>query len=92
MNIYELVRESVKTRRQWPSGHAETLWQDGRYVAEIREGGRDGGGQLFLIFSNGNGLQTSAIAGHLSYSEGWVFTLHPDEYQGWVARARRLVK
>ena len=91
VSLFDLARTCVEARQQWPSGHKETIWRGNSHSAYVSEGGRDGGGQLFLGLRNGKpGQQVEVIAGHLNPLEGWQFTLTREKYDQWVKKARAL--
>ncbi|MHC4622078.1 MAG: hypothetical protein ACYTEQ_30440 [Planctomycetota bacterium] len=91
--IYEMAKSTIENRQQWPSGHSETVWSGGRHSAELKEGGRDGGGLLYLVFRNGKpGQETRVTAGMLNPLKGWVFTLTDAQYQWWVSKACKTAK
>lgn len=88
MNIYELAKQTVEAKRRWTSGESVTIWQNGSTKATVHEGGRDGGGLLFLRFHRDGHVVAQTTCGILSMT-GWMFTLTDNEYTAWVRQARR---
>ena len=91
--FFDLAREAVEARQQWPGGHSETIWQGKVCKVTVSEGGRDGGGLLFLGFFNGKpGQEAVALCGYLNPLEGWRFSLDPYAYKLWSQECAKALK
>lgn len=88
-NLLDVARAAVNSKATWTSGERVELWSNGRWSASLVEGGRDGGGMLYLSISNGNGQRHAALAGLLL--SGWTWTMTDAAYEQWARKARKMV-
>ena len=91
MNVYQKAREVIEGKQQWSSGERVELYSNGQGRVYVKEGGADGGCLLILWYQSANRTSyTYAQVGMLSPTSGWIFTMTPDEYTDWAAKARRI--
>ena len=89
--LFELARQTVEAKQQWQAGETVTLWSGKTHKACVTEGGYDGGGLLYLVFSNRRpGQEVTVTCGFLNPLRGWRFFLDKHDYRKWVSKARRL--
>lgn len=93
-SLYDLARDLIETgKTQWSAGESVAIWRGASHSAVVTEGGRDGGGLLYLEMRNGKPGQVVRVqVGHLSPRKGWQFSLTRPEYERWAARTRREFK
>ena len=88
MNIYQVSKEVVTRKPQWPAGESTTVYEQTTFKAYIAEYKQ----QLFLCAVNGDPAKVVRVkAGYLSPARGWQWSLSKRGYRLWVARAKRLV-
>ena len=85
--LFERAQDTIAAKQQWSAGESVTIWQGKSSSASIVEGGRDGGGLLYLVLSS-KSMRSACIAGQLSMT-GWFFRLSNQEYKSWVAKVRK---
>jgi len=91
--IYDLARDAIEAKQQWTAGETVTVWQGNIHKAEVREGGRDGGGLLFLVFRNGIPGQRALVkCGYLNPLEGWAFSLDDYQYSQWIKESTKILR
>ena len=91
--LFNLAEAVVKTERQWGPGQTREIWVGKKHRAYVSEGGRDGGGLLYLGLRNGKpGQQAQVICGFLDPLQGWIWALTDQEYREWVRRAVKLAR
>ena len=94
--IRDWVLDLLAKKSQWSSGEAVTIVQAQGCEVYVSEGGRDGGGLLFLNIRNSNPFQVvSVICGYIGQDEagrfGWVSNLTDAKYDQWVTNAKAKV-
>jgi hypothetical protein len=91
--LYDLARQTVETKQQWQAGKTVTIWSGKSHKAYVYEGGFDGGGLLYLVFSNRRpGNEVTVKCGHLNPLKGWRFILDKHAYRNWVSKAKKLAE
>jgi len=92
-SIYHLARVAIETKQQWEASQSVTIWEGRAHKVTVSEGGRDGGGLLYLGFFNGKpGENALVLCGYLNPLEGWVFSLDQRVYAKWVKDATAILE
>lgn len=90
-NILDMIKTTVDEKQRWTSGESVTLHKSKNFRVSITEGGRDGGGVLFLIGTVGEWPKHRQVTGRCGIFGlgGWMLTMGTHSYGVWAKDCKR---